>query len=141
VEATFSVRDDGQVDAHLGDEWPIFTEALNDSISSLPPRGASGNGPSTYWIDVATAGVQRAFQKGANRPFTWGNSTLLRVIDGAVVASQDYADEGDPGESMPVSDFLAILEQWRDRVIESAATARLLFQRRIAAIPSHRSWT
>jgi len=49
MEVRFSVRDDGQVDVHLGPEWPIFNVALNDSISSLPPRGWTGNGPSTYW--------------------------------------------------------------------------------------------
>lgn len=39
VDVTYSVRDDRQVDAHIGPEWPVLDHALGDSISSLPPAG------------------------------------------------------------------------------------------------------
>jgi len=57
-------REDGQVDAHLPDTWIVFNEVLSDSISSLPPRGGDGVGPSTYWIDKAMRGVELALEHG-----------------------------------------------------------------------------
>jgi hypothetical protein len=123
MEFIFSTRDDGQVDARLGPEWPLFSEALGDSISSLPPRGAAGNGPSTYWIDIAEHGARRAAQSGDVAPFTWGNSTLLRVQSGNVVAAYDCAEENEPGEAIPLDEFLALLAEWRKRVIASASTS------------------
>lgn len=53
---------DGLVEARLLDALPLMNEALGGSIGSQPPRGASQEGPSTYWIGrallylVATAG-------------------------------------------------------------------------------------
>lgn len=79
MEVTFTTRDDGQVDAFIGPGRPVFQEALLDSISSLPPRGAEGNGPSTYWIDQAEAGARSAHETGDERPFLWGNITVLSV--------------------------------------------------------------
>jgi hypothetical protein len=125
VEVTFSIRDDGQVDALLDGDWPVFNEALGDSISSLPPRGATGVGPSTYWIDVAEAGARRAAETGDDRPFTSGNITVLRVRGGEVVANFDYDDEDEPGEALPLSDFLGLLRDWRDRVKASASSSTL----------------
>jgi hypothetical protein len=120
VEITFAVRDDGQVDVRLPDAWPILNEALNDSISSLPPRGARGNGPSTYWIDRAEQGARLSVK---SRPFVTGNATTLRVMDQTVLANYDYAEDDEPGESMPLSDFLELLREWRVRVLKSASTA------------------
>lgn len=37
MDVTFSAREDGQVDAHLVGNWRLFQDALDDSISSLPP--------------------------------------------------------------------------------------------------------
>jgi len=119
----FSLRDDGQVDANLGADWPIFTDALNDAISSLPPRGAKGNGPSTYWIDLAENGLRRAAQTGESQPFISGNATVLRVSGESVVAAYDYAEPGEPGEQLPLSEFIAILAEWRRLVTESARQA------------------
>ncbi len=42
LEVDLSVSDDGQIDASLGADWPMFNHALSDSISSLPPRGRRG---------------------------------------------------------------------------------------------------
>jgi len=122
VEAIFSARDDGQIDVNLGPDWPLFNEALNDCVSSLPPRGAIGLGPSTYWIDVAEQGALRASQQGDETPFTAGNVTRLRVRSGAVTASLDFAQD-EPEEAIPLADFLAILGAWRDRVLDSAAAS------------------
>jgi hypothetical protein len=113
---------DGQVDLQLGTGWPIFNKALSDSISSLPPRGVEGDGPSTYWIDVAEAGVLRAVETGDTRPFTGGNVTLLKFDGDQVVATFDFSDD-EPRESMPVEDFLDLLREWRRRIVLSAASA------------------
>jgi hypothetical protein len=122
MDLAFSLRADGQVDLHLGPAWPMFNEALSDSISSLPPRGAQGNGPSTYWIDVAEAGVLRAAETGDTRRFTGGNVTLLKLEGDQVVATLDFSDD-EPRESMPIEDFLDLLREWRRRVLVSAASA------------------
>ena len=122
MDFEFSVRVDGQVDLQLGPDWPIFNEALPDSISSLPPRGAQGNGPSTYWLDVAEAGVLGAVETGDTRPFTLGNVTLLKFEGDQVVATFDFSDD-EPREPMPVADFLDLLREWRRRIVLSAASA------------------
>jgi len=82
-------------------------------FSSLPPRGASSVGPSTYWIGVADAGARRAADTGDEKPFTGGNITLQRVIAGKVVASFDFDEDGEPNEAMPLDDFLELLAAWR----------------------------
>lgn len=125
VDVDFSEREDGQVDATLGPGWPLFNHALADSVSSLPPRGASGNGPSTYWIDLALERSRQAAEAGDERPFTWGNITELSVRNGEVVARYDYADPDEPGEALPLDEFLDLLNRWRTRVLESARRATL----------------
>lgn len=119
VETRFTVRADGQVDAHLEGDWPTFNHALEDSISSLPPRGERGTGPSTYWIDVADRGARRSASTGDERPFTWGNITQLRVKAGRVFASIDIDDPTDEDESLSLEDFLSLLSAWRNRVVAS----------------------
>jgi hypothetical protein len=94
VDVTFSLRDDGRVDAHLGEGWRIFQDALDDSISSLPPRGAVGNGPSTYWVDRAKEGARNARRDGDKQPFTSGNITLLRVVGDAVARAKLFFFSG-----------------------------------------------
>jgi hypothetical protein len=123
VDVTFSVRADGQVDAHLAAGWQIFQDALDDSISSLPPRGAPGNGPSAYWIDHAEQDARTAHESDDERPFAAGNITFLRVSDGMVVATYDFAEVDEPGQAMPIEEFLALLVEWRRRIEVSSATA------------------
>jgi hypothetical protein len=123
MQLDFLQGDDGQVDIHLGDTWPLFNEALADSVSSLPPRGQSVHGPSTYWVDVALDGVEAALATGSHRPFTWGNSTLLRVRDGMVEARFDYDEENVAGEFMDIVDFRTLLLEWRRRIELSAGKA------------------
>ena len=123
MDVRFSVREDGQVDVDLGPEWPLFTEALNDCVSSLPPRGARGNGPSTYWADVARLGLDRALASDSDRPFTWGNVTLLRLKGGQVEARLDFEDEEVPGEFLEVQEVQRILDEWRQRIQEAASAS------------------
>jgi hypothetical protein len=123
TEVRFSVHDDGQVDAHLGPGWPTFDVALNDSISSLPPRGWPGNGPSTYWIDHADRNARDAHARRDDRPFARGKETVLYVRGGSVVASYGYAHPDKADETMPLTDFLELLADWRRRVADSASTA------------------
>ena len=144
MQVDFSVREDGQIDAELAGDWPVFNEALSDSISSLPPRGEPGRGPSTYWIDVAAQGARLASERGDERPFTWGNSTRLRVKGGRVLASFDYDDPSDDDEAIGLKDFLALLAAWRERVV--AAPSRTEFpetyrRNPMNTSPPERRWT
>lgn len=126
MQLSFSAREDGQVDAHLDDGLPVFNHALADCISSLPPRGAPGNGPSTYWIDHAAEGARRAAKNGDERPFAWGNITVLHVSNGdTVVAKYDYDEDHEPGDALPLDDFLALLAAWRREVIEAGSTSTI----------------
>lgn len=97
MDAHFSQREDGQVDIDLGPEWVLVTEALNDCVSSLPPRGAEETGPSPYWIDVTLDALDSAVASESSRPFIWGNSTLMRLKGGRVEARDEYDDEGIDG--------------------------------------------
>lgn len=124
LEVSFSVRDDGQIDAALVGEWPVFNEALSDSISSLPPRGKRGRGPSTYWIDVADRGARIASERNHEWPFTSGNITQLRVKGGRVIASFDYDEPSDDDEAIALEDFLALLAAWRERVVASPSRTK-----------------
>ena len=123
MEAQFTRREDGQVDVDLGPEWRLVTEALNDCVSSLPPRGATGNGPSTYWVDEASAGLDRAQASGTDRPFTWGNITLLRIKQGHVEARYDFDEEDVAGQFLDVGDLRRVLDDWRARIEESASAS------------------
>lgn len=123
MDAEFTVRDDGQVDAELLSAGPLFNEALSDSVSSLPPRGARGNGPSTYWVDEVLNGLREAERAGSDRPFVWGNITLLRLKAGRVEARYDFDDEDDVGEFLDVTEFVELLGEWRVRILEQAAQA------------------
>ena len=123
VDASFTERDDGQVDIDLGPGWSLLTEALNDSVSSLPPRGAKGNGPSIYWVDVALLGLECARATGSDRPFTWGNITLLRLNNSRVEARYDFDEEDVEGQLVDVHDLERILQVWRQRIQQSAAAS------------------
>jgi hypothetical protein len=123
MDVRFTQREDGQVDVDLGSDWSLFSEALNDSVSSLPPRGAKGNGPSTYWIDLATEGLTRALAPASDRPFTWGNITLLRLKAGRVEARYDFDEEDVDGQFLEVADFQQVLAEWRRRIEESASAS------------------
>jgi len=142
MEVRFSVCNDGQVDAQLGPDRPIFNLALSDSISSLPPRGEPGNGPSTYWTNHADRGTRQAHERSDDRPFTFGNETLLCLRGDDVVAKYEYAEPDELGETMPLSDFLALLSEWRRRVEQSASTAttslRETYRRNPASGPTTR---
>jgi hypothetical protein len=123
MQTCFPQRDDGQVDVDLGPDSRMLNETLNDCISSLPPRGALGNGPSCYWVDVAEDGLQRAIATGSNRPFTWGNITLLRLREGRVEARYDFDGDDIEGEVIEVDQFREILIEWRQHISKSAASA------------------
>jgi hypothetical protein len=120
VEYDFFVRDDGQVDVSLGTDLPLLNRALNNCISSLPPRGADGNGPSVYWINLADQRARQALEAGDDQPFIWGNETRMQVHGHFVVASYNYDESS---ERVPLAYFLTILDHWRSQVLQTAASA------------------
>jgi hypothetical protein len=123
MKPQFAVRSDGQVDVHLGDQWRLVDEALNDCVSSLPPRGLDVVGPSTYWVDRALDGLHRALDVDSDRPFARGNSTLFRLRDGRVEARHDYDEEDVPGQFIEVEELRSLLDEWRRRILISAASS------------------
>ena len=126
-DLTITTRDDGQIDAHLGDPWTVFDDALGDAISSLPPRGATGRGPSTYWIDVAEIGARRATTSGDTNQFTWGNVTSLRIEGRDVVAAYEFDPDENDAEYMPLDDFLGLLAEWREHVLAAGSHSTIEF--------------
>ena len=122
MEVRFEHRDDGQVDAVLPDADALVNHALGDSISSLPPRGWPGSGPSTYWIDHAEQSARRAAAEGDDQPFTWGNITVLRVVGDCVEFAYEYDLDG--GVRMPLEEFFALLAAWRAEGVAAASSAQ-----------------
>jgi hypothetical protein len=125
MDAAFTRRSDGQVDVSLGSEWPVFNDALNDSISSLPPRGAIGPGPSTYWIDIAETGVRAAEASGDESPFITGNETRISLKGTSVYASYDYeyGDDVNKAQVLELPEFLNLLARWRTEIQQSREIA------------------
>ena len=119
VEVRFSRRPDGIIDAAVGPNLDLFSHALVDAVSSRAPRGAVWQGLSTYWIDRAEEGVRLAAQEGDVKPFAAGNITCLRVEGDRVLANLDFDSEDDEADSMPISEFLNLLTEWRQQVVEA----------------------
>ncbi len=121
MQVQFTERDDGQVDVDLGPGWELMTEALNDCVSSLPPRGAADSGPSPYWVDVASLGLDRALATSDPKPFTAGNATLLRLKDGRVEARYDFDEDDVAGQFIDVDALRQLLSDWRALILLSAS--------------------
>jgi hypothetical protein len=114
------VRDDGTIDARLGDWWATFNEALADAVTPLPPRGSTERRLSTYWIDQALRRVEDFKRSRGEGVVASGNaySISVSVPNDDVTARFEY---GDPGtqESMTVEEFVAVLNGWRMAVIDA----------------------
>lgn len=108
VEARFTDRQDGVVDVDLGPDWPGFTEALQDAVTTRAPHGDDGGNPCTYWIDRTLAALATALD---GEIVASGNATDLRIEGHEVVAHAQYDTFDD--ERMPREDFVAILSRWR----------------------------
>src|SRR4051794_24959938 len=109
IDADF-FEDRGLVWVTLGSSRPGWYEAMNDSISSLSPRGQSPE-LSTYWIDHALTRVNSP----PGTRITGRNSTRIERTATGVVAKSDYEMFED--EHMSVDDFDSLLRAWRDRVV------------------------
>lgn len=119
VAVRFTVRDDGIIDAHCEPACGLLDTALNDAIGSRAPRGARHQGLSTYWIDYAESSLRLAVEESSTAPFISGNQTYLWVEGDQVLAAYDYELPGEQEDSMAVVEFLALLDEWRKRVIEA----------------------
>ena len=119
MEVRFTQRPDSIIDASIGPDHELFNHALQDAVSSRAPRGAPRPGLSTYWIDQADQYARQAAADGSNRPFASGNATYLKVEGDRVVAGYDFDDEEAEGDSIPLQDFLNLLADWRQTVVDA----------------------
>lgn len=124
-EATirWALIDDGVVEAHIKPEGGVFDRALNDSITSRAPTGAVHTGLSTYWIDRTERNLRSGQDRGITDPIATGNVTYLRLHGDVVIAGYDFDAEEIDAASMPVEEFLALLSEWRTRIIESGGVS------------------
>jgi hypothetical protein len=111
------LRDYGTVDAVLGPKWPIFNDALADTVSSLPPRGSSERHLSTYWIDNTLNRLRRMRQSGEMGPIASGNAYSLVLVGDEVQAVFDYGD--DSVERLPADEVDRLLVAWREHVVKA----------------------
>lgn len=117
---SFSTRQDGQIEVDLGLGLRLFTHALNDCVTSRPPRGAEENGPSTFWVDVTDQSLERALLAGLDDQFSEGNSHELWLKSGQIEARSAYpVEEGEPGEVLAVADFRRVLAGWRQQIVQA----------------------
>lgn len=120
---TFRTGTNGLVHVIVTGDHDTLNDALNDIFSSRPPLGWVGDGPSTYWIDRARRQFEEARANGSVECFVGGNDAQLRLIDGTVEARYEYSYPDEPGDRMPVDEFVALLDEWRTRIKASAAKA------------------
>jgi len=115
MEVSYLLKSDGQVFVTIPD-LEIMTEALNDSIGSLPPRGDTSTKPSTYWIDKTLSRLDNGDQR-----LSAGNCTILSLTTADnVQAEYDYDDGTGPIQEISKEDFRKLLNLWRALVVESA---------------------
>lgn len=114
-EVRFVRTADGAPYLDLGTAWSGVSEALNDTVGSLPPRGSAEQTVSTYWIDRALEQVRQMITSGRSGPFQGGNAATLSLVDGQVEASSDY--ELFDSTQLPIATFEAILLAWRAEVV------------------------
>lgn len=119
----WKVLEDGIVEAHVEPEDGVLDRALNDSITSRAPVGAVHAGLSTYWVDRTESNLRSAQRGGVADPIASGNITYLRLHGSVVVAGYDFDPEEVNAASMPVEEFLALLFEWRTRIIEAGGAS------------------
>ena len=116
----FARTAEGFVGVTLDDGLPLMREALHDSVGVWPPTGLPQDGPSTYWIDVSLRGLRARLEDGSAEPFASGNITYLQLREGHVEARYDYDDvDSDCVDRVPADSFLAMLEEWRQRLLDA----------------------
>ena len=121
---SFDLTDAGFVTVSLDEDLPVLSDALEDSLGTRPPRGAPQDGPSTYWLDGAIAHLRERVESGNAEPFASGNATYLQLRQGRVEARYDYdPPDSDIVSTVAASEFLALLVEWRQRVVEVSSDA------------------
>lgn len=119
----FTVRGDGIIEAHVASGDSLLAQALNDAVSSRAPRGAASQGLSTYWIDRTEQALRGAIADGLDEPFASGNATYLRLDGDRVVAAYDFDPDEEGGESLPLDEFVSLLNEWRHLVIDAGGAS------------------
>jgi hypothetical protein len=124
VEYDFERTSDGLVKVVLKDDLPLLRHALEDSIDSRPPRGAPQDGPSTYWIDNALRDLRARQADASTEPFASGNVTYLYARGESVEARYDFdSPDSNSVDRVAVSEFIALLTEWRQRVLAESPDA------------------
>jgi hypothetical protein len=120
----FDLTDAGFVNVTLDEELPVLSDALEDSLGTRPPRAAPQDGPSTYWLDNGIARLRERMESGTAEPFASGNATYLQLQEGLVEARYDYdPPDSDVISAVAADEFLALLVEWRRRVVEVSPDA------------------
>lgn len=124
MEVHFVDRPDGGVDARVAASDSLFNEVFADSINTIAPAGAPEPGaPSTYWLDRARAYTLAADEDPSANPIAHGNVTIVTVERGRVVARFDFDPDDEPGERVPVGQFIEVLDLWREKVLTRSPSA------------------
>lgn len=106
----------------LDPRYPLFNEALDDSV--LPIAGVGGSGMSTYWIDQLVDRLENwSDEPGVEQQLAEGNTTQLLRVDDAVVARSLYEDL--PDETLPTASLLPALHAWRGELLVRGADREL----------------
>lgn len=124
MDYSFRRAPDGQVLVTLPTSR-AFTEALNDAVTSMPPRGDRDSRQSTYWIDRALRTIDELSGSAAPTYVQGGNEASLWLDGDTVRAHSDYELFDD--DSMPVSDLVGLLEAWRAEVVEARTSSPARF--------------
>lgn len=137
IEPEFIESEARGIDLVLGEGWPGFNEALADSVSTMPFRGQSTTGLSTYWLDLLIERLEdRSDAPGVEQSVINGNATELIKVDDEVVARSLYELFED--ERLLVAEMLPVLRLWREQVVAKGGTFTIPETYRRAPFPMPR---
>lgn len=111
MDVSFWTDERGLIRARVP-ESRALEDTLNDSISSLAPRGRPAE-LSTFWIDHVLGSLDRPSRPDSTA-IGEGNFTAI-VLDGSRVRAEALYDTFDP-MTLSIDEFRGILDRWRSEV-------------------------
>jgi hypothetical protein len=109
-----------------GVERPLLKASLEDCAESLSPAGTKPS-LSTYWVDQLLAGLSPGGPTEV--VIADGNAWSLERRGDLVIASSQYAEEGDDVESVSVDELVAALTEYRDVIRQTIESGHRLDER------------